>query len=131
MRFRRIAPVVVLAGAAILATFPSTSPAHATTVTGLPITSVYQVVADTAHDHVFISQGPGAGTDNPVVVTNLSGTPITTIADGALGLALSANDQTLYAATGDAVTALCPLSSSVRVSSPTTKPGAASRLMST
>ena len=98
MRFRRIAPVVVLAGAAILATFPSTSPAHATTVTGLPITSVYQVVADTAHGHVFISQGPDAGADAPIVVTNLSGTPITTIANGALGLALSANDQTLYAA---------------------------------
>ena len=105
MRFRRIAPVVVLAGAAILATFPSTSPAHATTVTGLPITSVYQVVADTAHDHVFISQGPDAGGDPPILVTNLSGAPITTIGDGARGLALSANDETLYAATGDTVSA--------------------------
>ena len=126
MRFRRIAPVVVLAGAAILATFPSTSPAHATTVTGLPITSVYQVVADTAHDHVFISQGPGAGTDNPVVVTNLSGTPITTIADGALGLALSANDQTLYAATGDAVTAFSTTTLKKTASYPT--PGTAWQL---
>jgi hypothetical protein len=105
VRFRRIAPVVVLAGAAILATLPSTSPAHATTVSGLPITSVYQVVADTAHDHVFISQGPDAGADAPILVTNLSGAPITTIGDGARGLALSANGETLYAATGDTVSA--------------------------
>jgi hypothetical protein len=105
VRFRRIAPVVVLAVAATLATFPSTAPAHAATVTGLPITSVYQVVADTAHGHLFISQGPDAGTDAPIVVTNLSGTPITTIGDGARGLALSANDETLYAATEDKVSA--------------------------
>src|ERR1700733_215484 len=105
VRFRRIAPVVVLAGAAILATFPSTSPAHATAVTGLPIASVYQVVADTAHDHVFISQGADAGADAPILVTNLSGAPITTIGDGARGLALSANGGTLYAATGDTVSA--------------------------
>jgi hypothetical protein len=105
VRFRRIAPVVVLAvAAASLATFQS-GPAHAATVTGLPITSVYQVVADSAHGHLFISQGPDAGTDAPIVVTNLSGTPVATIGDGARGLALSANDETLYATTGDAVTA--------------------------
>lgn len=74
MRFRRIAPVVVLAVTASLTTFPS-GPAHATTVTGLPVTTVYQLVADTAHGHLFISQGPY---DDPIVVTNLSGTPITT-----------------------------------------------------
>ena len=104
MRFRRIALVVVLVGAASLTTFQS-GPAHAATVTGPRITSVYQVVADTAHGHLFISQGPDAGTDAPIVVTNLSGTPITTIGDGARGLALSANDETLYAATGDTVSA--------------------------
>jgi hypothetical protein len=105
VRFRRIAPVVVLTVAAAgLTAFPSGS-AHAAAVTGLPITSVYQVVADAAHGHVFISQGPDAGTDASIVVTNLSGTPITTIGDGARGLSLSANGETLYAATGDTVSA--------------------------
>ena len=106
MRFRRIAPAiaVVLAGAASLAAFQP-GPAHAATVTTLPITSVYQVLADTAHGHVFISQGPDAGADAPIVVANLSGTQVATIGAGARGLALSANDETLYAAIGDTITA--------------------------
>ncbi len=62
-------------------------------------------MADTAHGHVFISQGPLGGADAPIVVTNLSGTPVATIGDGARGLALSADDKTLYAAIGDSVTA--------------------------
>ena len=61
MRFRRIAPVVVLAAAAAGLTAVQSGPAHAATVTGLPITSVYQVLADTAHGHVFVSQGPLGG----------------------------------------------------------------------
>ena len=65
---------------------------------------MYQVVAATAQGHIFISQGLYGGADAPIVVTNLSGTQVATIADGA-GLALSANDETLYAATGDTVTA--------------------------
>jgi hypothetical protein len=48
---------VVLAVAAAGLTAVQSGPAHAATATGLPITSVYQVLADTAHDHVFISQG--------------------------------------------------------------------------
>ena len=122
MRFRRIALVVVLVGAASLATIQS-GPAHAATVTGPRITSVYQVVADTAHGHLFISQGPDAGTDAPIVVTNLSGTPITTIGDGARGLALSANDETLYAATGDTVSAFSTTTLKETASYPT--PGTA------
>ena len=59
------------------------------------------MLADTAHGHVFISQGPDAGADAPIVVTNLSGTQVATIGAGARGLALSANDETLYAAIGD------------------------------
>ena len=103
MRFRRLAPVVVLAAAAGLTAFQS-GPAHAATATGLPITSAYQALADTAHGHLFISQGPTT-TDAPIVVTNLSGTPLATIGKGARGLALSADDKTLYAAIGDTVTA--------------------------
>ena len=104
MRFRRIALVGVLVGAASLTTIQS-GPAHAATVTTVPITSVYQVLADTAHGHVFISQGPLGGADAPVVVTNLTGSQVATIGAGAKGLALSANDATLYAAVGDTVAA--------------------------
>ena len=100
MRFRRIAPIVALAAAASLATLPSAAPAHAATVTGLPITSVYQVVAASAEGHIFISQGP----DAPIVVTNLSGSLVASIANGARGVALSANGETLYAAIGDTIT---------------------------
>ena len=75
MRFRRIAPVVVLAVAAAGLTAFQSAPAHAAAVTALPITSVYQVLADTAHGHVFISQGPLGGADAPIVVTNLSRNP--------------------------------------------------------
>lgn len=39
----------------------------------------------------------------PIVVTNLSGTLVASIGDGAEGMALSANDATLYAATGNTV----------------------------
>jgi hypothetical protein len=61
------------------------------------------VLADTAHGHVYISQGPDGGANAPIVVTNLSGGLVATIGDGANGLALSANDATLYAAIGDTV----------------------------
>ncbi len=106
MRLRRIAPIVVLGVAAVGPDGPSSPPpAHAAAVTALPITSVYQVLADTAHGHVFISQGPLGGADAPIVVTNLTGTPVATIGDGARGMALSADDKTLYAAIGDSVTA--------------------------
>jgi len=105
VRFRRIAPAVVLAAAAAGLTAVQSAPAHAAAVTALPITSVYQVLADTAHGHVFISQGPLGGAEAPIVVTNLTGTPVATIGDGARGMALSADDKTLYAAIGDSVTA--------------------------
>jgi hypothetical protein len=127
VRFRRVvpaivAPAIVLAGLAGVAAFQS-GPAQAAAAAGLPVASVYQVVADTAHGHLFISQGPDAGTDAPIVVTNLSGTPITTIGDGARGLALSANDETLYAATGDTVSAFSTTTLKETASYPT--PGTA------
>jgi hypothetical protein len=123
VRVRRMAPVVVLAVAAAGLTAFQSGPAHAAAVTGLPITSVYQVVAASAQGHIFISQGPEAGTDAPIVVTNLSGTPITTIGDGARGLALSANDETLYAATGDTVTAFSTTTLKETASYPLPGPG--------
>jgi hypothetical protein len=105
VRFRRVVPgVVVLAGLAALAAFQSVT-AHAAATPGLPVTNVYQVVADTAHDHLFISQGT-AGTDDPMLVTDLNGDPITTIGAAVQGLALSADGKTLYAGNGNAVTAI-------------------------
>jgi hypothetical protein len=118
VRLRRIAPVVVLAVTAASLTAFQSGPAHAATVTTLPITSVYQVLADTAHGHVFISQGP----DAPIVVTNLTGTLVATIGDGARGLAVSADDETLYAAIGDTVTAFSTTTLKQTASYPTPGP---------
>lgn len=124
MRFRRIAPVVVgLAVAAAGLTALQSGPAHAATVTTLPITSVYQVLADTTHGHVFISQGPLGGAEAPIVVTNLSGSLVATIGDGAKGLALSANDATLYAAVGDTVFAYSTTTLKETASYPLPGPG--------
>lgn len=120
-RFRRIAPVVVLAAAAAGLTAVQPAPAHAATATALPITSAYQLVADTAHGHLFISQGPTTA-DAPVVVTNLSATPLTTIGKGARGPALSADDKTLYAAIGDTVTAFSTTTLKQTASYPTPGP---------
>lgn len=93
------------------------SSAHAGTgSSGLPIKNEYQVVADTAHGHLFISQGTfadsgqGSYSDDSILVTNLSGKFVATIPgqDGVEGMALSPDGSTLYAAlsTGDAVTAI-------------------------
>jgi hypothetical protein len=90
--------------------------AHAATASsGLPIKNEYQVVADTAQGHLFISQGTfahgqGSYSDDSILVTNLSGEVVATIPgqDGVEGMALSPDGSTLYAAlsTGDAVTAI-------------------------
>ena len=82
--------------------------AHADSTTALQITSFYQIVADTAHSHLFISQG--SSSQNHIVVTDLSGKQVTTIAgqNGVVGIALSPDGKTLYAALGasHAVTAI-------------------------
>jgi Carboxypeptidase regulatory-like domain len=72
--------------------------AQAATATALPITSFYQIVADTSHSHLFISQG--SSSENEILVTNLAGQPVGSIAgqDGVMGLALSPDGSTLYAA---------------------------------
>jgi hypothetical protein len=50
--------------------------AHADTA-ALQITSFYQIVADTAHNHLFISQG--SSSQNHIIVTTLSGNLVATI----------------------------------------------------
>ena len=90
-------PIVALA----VGLLPATS-AHADTVTSLPIASFYQIVADTAHGHLFISQG--SSSYSHIIVTNLAGQEVTAIAgqDGVTGIALSPDGKTLYAALGSA-----------------------------
>jgi hypothetical protein len=65
-------------------------------------------VADSGHDHLFISQG--TGTAGSIVVTDFSGTVVATITgqDGVQGIALSPDGATLYAAlaSASAVTAI-------------------------
>jgi YVTN family beta-propeller protein len=64
----------------------------------LSITSFYQIVPDTAHGHLFISQGRRSS--NEILVTNLAGQQVATIPgqDGVMGIAISPDGSTLYAA---------------------------------
>jgi YVTN family beta-propeller protein len=86
----------------------SNQPASAASPVSLPISSYYQMVVDAAHGHVFISQG--SGSQDGILVTDLSGQVITTITgqSGVVGITLSPDGSTLYAAlsTADAVTAI-------------------------
>jgi hypothetical protein len=86
----------------------STASAQADSTASLPITSFYQMVADPAQGYLFISQG--STSINSILVTNLAGQEVTTIAGqtGVMGIALSADGSTLYAALsgGHAVTAI-------------------------
>jgi YVTN family beta-propeller protein len=82
--------------------------AQASGAVSLPISGFYQIVADQARGYLFISQG--STSLNEIIVTNLAGQEVTTIPgqDGVMGLALSPDGSTLYAAlSGDnAVTAI-------------------------
>ncbi|WP_330289626.1 hypothetical protein [Streptomyces sp. NBC_00576] len=83
------------------------SVAWADSTAALPLSQYAHMLVDTAHQHIFFSQGTGS---TGIVVTDLSGTPVTTITDeqGATGLALSPDGGTLYAALkdGDALAAI-------------------------
>jgi hypothetical protein len=93
-----------LGAAGMLAT--TAGSASADTTKQLSITSFYQVVADTAHNQLFMS----SPSDNEILVTDLSGNPVKTITGegGVKGIALSPDGSTLYAAlsTGNAVSAV-------------------------
>ena len=95
---RRTILAAVLAVPAVFA--PS---AHATGNT-LPLTDFGDLVVDQTHKRVFVT---GGASNNSVVVTDLSGRVQKVLSDqyGATGLALSADNNTLYVglASGDAV----------------------------
>lgn len=94
---------VVMLGAIALSA--GSAGAAATPVTkSLPITSFRQIVADSAHGHLFLSEGSDdystAGGTGSILVTDLSGNTVTTITGlaGVKGLALSPDGSALYAA---------------------------------
>ncbi|WP_405966605.1 hypothetical protein OG613_05345 [Streptomyces sp. NBC_00015] len=103
MRLRQVSLVATLSLAAGLTTAtvgPAGSAVYADDTAALPLSGYAHLVVDPAHQHVFVSQGAGSA---GIVVTDLSGTPITTVAgeQGATGLALSPDGGTLYAALAD------------------------------
>lgn len=110
MRLKQVsftAAMSVVAGLTT-ATVGLTGPAAwADSTVALPLSHYAHMLVDSAHGHIFFSQGSGS---TGIVVTDLSGAPVTTLTDeqGATGLALSADGGTLYAALadGDAVAAV-------------------------
>ena len=84
--------------------------AHAATITPLP--AAYQIFADNAHGHLFISEGTSpdfqvSPTDSTILVTDLSGNPVATLPGplGVDGMTLSPDDTTLYVAQNGGVAA--------------------------
>lgn len=84
--------------------------AQAATITPLP--AAYQMIADTAHGHLFISEGTSASyqpypADSAILVTDLSGTPVATLPGplGVAGMTLSPDGTTLYVAEDGGVAA--------------------------
>jgi hypothetical protein len=92
---RRLGAALV-AGVGLAAILPATGALADSGGTLLPISSFEQMVADAADSHLFFSQGGSGG----IVVTDLAGNDVATIAGttGAIGMALSADGSTLYAA---------------------------------
>ncbi|WP_330458924.1 hypothetical protein OIB37_19740 [Streptomyces sp. NBC_00820] len=111
MRLKQVSLVAAISVVTGLTTatvgLTGTAWADGTTTAALPLSHYAHMAVDTAHQHLFFSQGAGTSS---IVVTDLSGNPVTTIdgEQGADGLALSADGHTLYAALtdGDAVAAI-------------------------
>ncbi|MGW2644145.1 hypothetical protein ACWC2T_04325 [Streptomyces sp. NPDC001393] len=101
------AAISVVAGLTTVTVGLTGSAAWADGTAALPLSHYAHMLVDAAHQHIFFSQGAGS---TGIVVTDLSGTPVTTIENepGATALALSADGATLYAALsdGDAVAAI-------------------------
>jgi hypothetical protein len=96
MRIRAVLAAAGLAAAG-LAIAPL-SAAHADTSATLPLTTYSQMVVDSVHDHLFFSQG--STSKNSILVTDFSGNAVATITGqtAVMGIALSPDGSTLYAA---------------------------------
>ncbi|MFD4413645.1 MULTISPECIES: hypothetical protein [unclassified Streptomyces] len=110
MRLKQVsltASISVVAGLTTATVGLTGSTAWADSTAALPLSHYSHMLVDAAHRHIFFSQGAGS---TGILVTDLSGAPVTTLADepGATGLALSADGGTLYAALadGDALAAI-------------------------
>ena len=110
MRLKQVsltAAISVVAGLTTAAVGLTGPAAWADSTAALPLSHYAHLLVDTAHQHIFFSQGAGS---TGIVVTDLAGTPVTTITgeQGATGLALSPDGSTLYTALadGDAVAAI-------------------------
>jgi YVTN family beta-propeller protein len=108
-RVERVLGLVLATGLCVagLVTGPVAT-ASADSATTLSIASYYQMVVDSQQGYIFISEG--SSDVNDIIVLNLSGTEVGTIPkqDGVMGLALSSDGSTLYAAlsTDDAVSVI-------------------------
>ena len=110
MRLKQVsltAAISVVAGLTTATLGLTGTAAWADSTAALPLSHYAHLLVDTAHQHLFFSQGAGS---TGIVVTDLAGDPVTTITgeQGATGLALSPDGGTLYAALadGDAVAAI-------------------------
>jgi hypothetical protein len=107
MRSPLAALACTVAGTLALFALPATA-APADSAATLPqLTGFHQIVVDSANGYVFLSEGTsseallsGASSSTAIVVTDLTGTYITTLdaGDGVEGMALSSDGNTLYAA---------------------------------
>ena len=107
MRFTVPALACTVAGTLALLALPATATRADSTATLPQLTGFHQMVVDSANGYVFLSEGissesllSGASSSTAIVVTDLTGTYITTLdaGDGVEGLALSSDGNTLYAA---------------------------------
>ncbi|MFD4878452.1 YncE family protein [Streptomyces sp. NPDC058420] len=110
MRLKQVslaAAISVVAGLTTATVGLTGTAAWADSAAALPLSHYAHMLVDTAHQHLFFSQGAGS---TGIVVTDLAGNPVTTLTgeQGATGLALSPDGGTLYAALadGDAVAAI-------------------------
>ncbi|WP_405973072.1 hypothetical protein OG496_29715 [Streptomyces sp. NBC_00988] len=110
MRLKQVsltAAISVVAGLTTATVGLTGTAAWADSTAALPLSHYAHLLVDTAHQHLFFSQGAGS---TGIVVTDLAGNPVTTLTgeQGATGLALSPDGGTLYAALadGDAVAAI-------------------------
>jgi hypothetical protein len=101
---------ILAALSAVVLSASTAGVAGAATITPLP--AAYQVIADTAHGHLFISEGTSPGYEpfpagSTILVTDLSGNPVATLPGplGVEGMTLSPDGTTLYVAQDGGVAA--------------------------
>lgn len=98
---RTLTSALAAALGAVVLTTSTAGISHAAAITPQP--AAYQVIADTAHGHLFISEDSAPSfvpfpADSDVLVTNLSGAPVATLPGpaGVHGVTLSPDGTTLY-----------------------------------